>query len=229
MKIHIYYRHYNIFGNDGKNRPHWFRFENCFSNFLYTLPGHSSGKYRLNAVYDGDIYDDNFIKPHSCHDIFNIKAGNDKDSFFQTVEIIKQDNNIQPGDLIYFLENDYLHLDGWYDKVIDLFESYSGIDYVTLYDHNDKYFLPQYQQLVSKILTTKDHHWRSTPSTCGSFIISKETFDKDYDILREMVGDHNKFLYLNEHRGRTVLSALPGLSTHVMEGLMSPTINWEKI
>jgi hypothetical protein len=86
-----------------------------------------------------------------------------------------------------------------------------------------------YDDLVSKIFTTENHHWRTAPSTCGSFILTKELFDKDYDILSTMEGDHNKWLWLNEHRGRSVITPIPGLSTHCMNGLLSPTINWSQI
>jgi hypothetical protein len=43
------------------------------------------------------------------------------------------------------------------------------------------------------------------------------------------VGDHHKWLYLNESKNRFIITPLPGLSTHCMEGLMSPTINWKEI
>lgn len=234
MKIHIYYRHYNIEGNDRRGRPEWFGFESCFFNLMKTLPGYNSGKHRLNVVYDGNVNENGEIEEnwmgtltHQSHKIWPIKGGSDSSSFFQTIEIIKNDENIQPGDLIYLLENDYLHVKGWIDKVFELFLTYNGVDYVSLYDHNDKYFLPQYFNLLSKIIPTKSHHWRNTPSTCGSFIISKQLFDADYDVLSTMVGDHNKFLWLNEHRDRTVLTPLPGLSTHCMDGLLSPTIDWK--
>jgi hypothetical protein len=84
-----------------------------------------------------------------------------------------------------------------------------------------------YDSLVSKIFTTKTHHWRTTPSTCGSFILNKKTFDADYDIWSTAVGDHGTFLYLNEHRSRFVYTPIPGLSTHCMNELLSPTIKWE--
>ena len=150
-------------------------------------------------------------------------------SFFKTCDIIKNNPDIQQDDLIYFLENDYLHVPGWIYKIFELFQRYDGLDYVSLYDHNDKYFLPMYDNLVSKIVTTETHHWRTTPSTCGSFVVSKQTFDQDYDILSSMVGDHNKWLWLNQHRNRSVLSPIPGLSTHCMGSLLSPTIPWENI
>ena len=34
--IHIFYRHYNISGNDFKSRPNWFDYEKCFINLLGT-------------------------------------------------------------------------------------------------------------------------------------------------------------------------------------------------
>ena len=115
------------------------------------------------------------------------------------------------------------------DQVENLIETYSGLDYISLYDHNDKYCYPMYNDLSSKIIVTQQHHWRTTPSTCGSFIISRETFEKDLDIWTTTVGDHNTFLWLNENRERFVFTPIPGLSTHCMEGLMSPTIDWKQI
>jgi len=44
-----------------------------------------------------------------------------------------------------------------------------------------------------------------------------------------MRGDHNKWLWLNENRNRFVFTPLPGLSTHCMNNLLSPTINWETL
>ena len=56
-----------------------------------------------------------------------------------------------------------------------------------------------------------------------------QLFDLDYDIHTSIVGDHNKFLQLAEERNRMVITPIPGLSTHCMEGLMSPTIKWDKL
>ena len=132
-------------------------------------------------------------------------------------------------DLIYFVENDYLHIDNWVDKVIDLFSCYKTLNYVSLYDHNDKYISQGYDSLVSKIITSETHHWRTTPSTCGTFIITRDLFDKDVDVWENTVGDHNTFMYLNQERQRYVLTPIPGLATHCMDGLLSPTIDWESI
>ena len=226
MKLHIFYRHYNIEGKGNNNRPNWFTYEKCYRNLLSSLEW-GSDDYKINIVYDGTEH--NWIKSVKYDKLYEINAKEDMLSFFKTCEIVKADSAIENGDLIYFLENDYMHVDGWLNKVIELFSTYKGLDYVSLYDHNDKYLLPMYDNLVSKIFTSPTHHWRTTPSTCGSFIVTKERFNEDFDILSTMRGDHNKWLWLNEHRSRSVITPIPGLSTHCMSNLLSPTINWEKI
>jgi hypothetical protein len=224
MKIHIFYRQYNILGNQ-KGRPKFFDFEKCFVNLLNTIEGENVD---LHVVMDGRP-ETNFV--HKYKDkvtkFHQIEAGEDQVSFFKTWEIAK---NIKTNknDLIYFLENDYIHIEGWVNKVLELFSSYNLPHYVSLYDNKDKYILPMYDDLVSKIFLTENHHWRTTASACGSFIVNKELFNLDYDINTSVAGDHNKFMLLNEQRGRMVITPIPGLSTHCVEGLMSPTINWEK-
>ena len=183
----------------GRNRPSWFSYEACFKNLLSTIEGHSN--INLTVAMDGED-PTNFI--HKYKDKYSLLQIN-KNSSLESWRVL------------------------WVDKITTLYSSFSGLDYVSLYDHNDKYFLPMYDELVSKILTTADHHWRTTPSTCGTYIISRDIFDKDYDVQSTYVGDHETFLWLNENRHRAVITPIPGLSTHCMEGLLSPTINWKDI
>jgi hypothetical protein len=224
MKIHIFYRHYNTTtpSLSPLHRPEGFSYEKSFKSLLDSIKGYPN--IRLTVMMDGNKQD-TFLEKYDV-DVYEFKGGSDSASFFETVRYAKA-KNMGDNDLVYFLENDYLHMPGWVEKVIDLFSTFSGLSYVSLYDHNDKYFLSMYENLVSKIITTKTHHWRTTPSTCGSFIISKQILDEDFDILSTMVGDHNKFLWLNQNRERSVITPIPGLSTHCMVGLMSPTIDWK--
>lgn len=226
MKIHIFYRHYNISGNDFKNRPNWFDYEKCFINLLDTIKDRDD--VELHVIMDGDV-DSNFItKYKNYYTLHSIQANSDYKSYLETYKYIKGldiDNN----DLIYFLENDYLHVSNWVDKVIDLFSTYNLPHYISLYDHNDKYFLNMYEDLVSKIFVISSHHWRTTPSTCGSYIIKKHLLIEDEDINTSGPGDHEKFIERFNKKQRMVLTPIPGLSTHCMEGLLSPTINWKEI
>jgi len=225
MKIHILYRHFNIEGNDHRNRPNWFDFEKCFINLLDTIKGKNVD---LHLIMDGNV-DNNFINKYKNNfTLHSIVAGKDQVSFNKTWEIANT-LNIGENDLIYFLENDYLHVENWVEKVTEVFSTFEGLNYISLYDHNDKYFLPMYENLVSKIFTTKTHHWRTTPSTCGSFIIPKNIFKEDFTDHTTIDGDHHKFLQLTQTKNRFILTPIPGLSTHCMQNLLSPCIDWEQI
>jgi hypothetical protein len=182
----------------------------------------------LTLALDGDINQDFTKNYQNKFTLFSTNYQSSLLSYRALLEYIKE-QPMEPTDLIYYLENDYLHTDSWVEKIIELYSTFSNLNYVSLYDHNDKYFLPMYDDLVSKIITTSSHHWRTTPSTCGSYIISRDIFEKDFDIWANAVGDHNTFLYLTEKKNRFTLTPIPGLSTHCMETLMSPTINWKQI
>lgn len=230
MTIHIFYRHYNT-PKSSRGRPPWFSYEKCFTNLLDTI---KDKDVKLNIVFDQSSGNhlNNFIFQHEDRfTLHEITAGNDASSFFQTWHLAKN-QNIPENDLIYFLENDYLHVSNWVDLVVEFFRDNPKNmkdNYLSLYDHNDKYFYGMYNDLTSKIFTTKNRHWRTTPSTCGSFIVNKNVFDLDFDIHSTVPGDHQKFLNLNSERGRLVITPIPSLSTHCMPGLLAPTINWESI
>lgn len=225
-KINIFYRHYNTEKNNlsNKNRPEWFKYESCFLNLLDSIKNYN---VKLHVIFDGKI-ENNFIKKYDNHFILHeINEGTDIGSFFKTCNVIKK-QNITDNELIYFLENDYLHIDNWVEKVNEII-IHNEYNYISLYDHLDKYIFNDYKELKSKIFVTNSHHWRTTPSTCGSFIITKKLFDLDYDILSTHPDDHSKFIRLNKERNRLVLTPIPGLSTHCSYNLLSPTINWKKI
>lgn len=249
MKIKILYSHLNTTGTDFKARPKWFDFEKCFKNLIKSISYHpnvfqENSDIEIHVIYDKtrggieqnwiDTYVPCVVDGKQVNNfgiiVHEITGGSMEAAALEMYRIAKElSDKMEDNDLFYFLENDYLHTSDWITKVKTLFSEFNGLNYVSLYDHNDKYFLPQYNDLVAKIFTTSDHHWRNTPSTCGSYLVTKEIFLQDYKDITTILGDHNKWVYLQEQKGRFVLSPIPGLSTHCMQGLMSPTINWEKI
>lgn len=225
MNIHIYYRH-TTNNNINQFRPEWFNYEHCFVNFLNTIKRRDNIK--LTLALDGDIENDFTKNYKDSFELFQINNNSSLISWRELLEYIK-DKNIPDDDIIYFVENDYLHIKTWVDEITSLYSTYSNLTYISLYDHNDKYIDLRYSLLSSKIICTDTIHWRTTPSTCGTFMINGKTFKEDYDIWSIAVGDHNTFLELTEKRNRFVLTPIPGLATHCMEGLLSPTIEWGKI
>jgi hypothetical protein len=160
-------------------------------------------------------------------------GGNDAQSFLNVLNYVieqKYDDN----DIIYFLEDDYLHRAGWIDIMLEGFE-YIGADYYTLYDHPDKYYLQMYESLQSKIIATPSVHWRTTPSTTNTYACKFETLKKHLDIhiqycdlVEKWTKDHDKFTHLWKI-GSNLISCMPGYSTHVEGNMLSPIIDWSKI
>ncbi len=240
-RLHILYRHVHVKADihsrdPNKARPEWFSHERCFRNLLNTIAADPQGhRVTLTVMYDSSLEDlqTDFIAPFIANDQLGvrlqfIKGGSDINSFLITLAYAK--NADLPGtDLVYFLENDYVHQHGWVSKVFELYDSGHPFDVVSLYDHKDKYFLPMYRQLTARLCLSASHHWRTTPSSCASFLLSKSAFDRDYDAFSSGKTDYFFFSELIEGRGRVLLSPIPGLSTHAMEGYLSPNVDWASL
>jgi hypothetical protein len=237
-KLHIFYRHVHIKAeknsrDPNKRRPDWFTYEGCFRNLLSTIRNDPLGTHvRLTVMYDGkpDDFMNDFVAGYHANKDLNIglqflEAGSDKNSALITLQYIHH-YDIPEGDLVYMLENDYMHQSGWVTKVLELYESGVLFDYLSLYDHRDKYFLPMYLDLQSRLFHTPTHHWRTAPSSCGSFISEISQFRSDYDVFRQGLPDYHFFNALINERHRVLLTPITGLSTHCMEGYLSPAVDW---
>ena len=229
--IRVFQRHCNFSTQSAnKPRPEWFSREKIFDSFISTL----DDRVDYTAFHDsgnGGI-EDHFLNNKEVNKISKF-GGNDAQSFLNLLNyVVEQDYDVD--DIIYFLEDDYLHKEGWVDILLEGFDKI-GADYYTLYDHPDKYSLSMYENLTSKIITTPSVHWRTTPSTTNTYACTMGTLKKHInihikycDLVEKWTKDHDKFTHLwNE--GSNLISCIPGYSTHVEGNMLSPTINWSKI
>ena len=229
--IKVFQRHCNVSSNSiGKNRPEWFSREKCWENLKLT----SDSNTEINVIFDGTPSKDHFLyNNESGYNLICMPGGNDAKSFLNLLEHV-YNQNIDDNTILYFLEDDYIHQSGWTNILREGFE-YIGIDYITLYDHNDKYFLPMYDELQSKVIATPSIHWRTVPSTTNTYAMLAKTFKMHYnihkvycDLEKGYTRDHDKFLKLwNE--GSHLISCIPGYSTHCETEYLSPVIDWSKI
>ena len=139
-------------------------------------------------------------------------------------------------DLIYFVEDDYLHLDNSINEMLLTYEKFSTIfkediilcpsDYPYLYQQN-------YQSLV---LIGEKNHWRSVDQTLCTYLISSKLLLKYWDSYYEMMTNnynpYEKPLH-DIYKNSVCFSPMPSLSVHLANlntiyGL-SPLINWKKI
>lgn len=239
--LHIFYRHVpqkeeRRSRDPNKRRPEWFSYEGCFRNLLSTIKADPMGDcVKLTLVFDGtpeDFMEDFSSKYYAVPEygikLQFIKGGSDTNSSLITVHMAHTES-MPEDDLIYILENDYLHMPGWVSKVFELSNSNVPHDYFSLYDHRDKYFLEMYADLTAKLFYSPTHHWRTAPSTCGSYVMSKKLLTEEIETHIAGIPDYFLFGKLIGEKKRILLTPIPGLATHCMDGYLSPTIDWERV
>ena len=231
MKIHLFQLHCNFSElSQHKPRPDWFDREKIFDLLIPTL----DERVEYTAFHDsgnGGIKD-HFLNGKDVNKI-SVNGGSGAHSFLNLLNyVIEQNYNDE--DIIYFLEDDYLHKPGWIDVLLDGFK-YIEADYYTLYDHPNKYHLGIVDKFPTHLFVTPTAHWRTTMSTTNTYACKFKTLKQHFDIhvqycdlVAKWVKDHDKFTHL-WNIGSNLISCIPGYSTHVEGNMLSPTINWSKI
>lgn len=139
-------------------------------------------------------------------------------------------------DLVFFLEDDYIHFEPMLEEMIASYERISSqtkkelfmcpADYPYLYMNNKK----------SNILIGNKRHWRTIDKTLCTFMTSIELINKYWDNFYSTCLDRNEPFekYLNEiYKKELCISPLKSLSVHMTNvnsnyGL-SPFINYKKL
>ena len=139
-------------------------------------------------------------------------------------------------DLIYFIEDDYLHFESMMEEMIASYERIASqvnkdifmcpADYPYLYTSNEK----------TNILIGNKRHWRTVNQTLCTFMTTKTLLNKYWDnFYNNCLDRHDPFeKYLNEiYKKEICISPIKSLSLHVTNinssyGL-SPFIDYKKI
>lgn len=184
----------------------------CFLNFIEVF-----GTEHLTIVADNTRAETLEFLGRFTTDIVTTSLGN-SGSFLHALDIA---TGLDDDQAIYLLEDDYLH----HPKgPVYIAEGLARADYVSLYDHADKYMQPSPNPLVNdggentKVILTASTHWKFTNSTTMTFAAKAGTLKADQQVFRHYCNgaipmDFHIFRKLAE-AGRTVISAIPGRSTH---------------
>ena len=139
-------------------------------------------------------------------------------------------------DLVFFVEDDYLHFEPMMEEMIASYERISSqlnkdifmcpADYPYLYMNNHK----------TNILIGNKRHWRTVNETLCTFLTSKELLEKYWDnFYKTCLNRHDPFeKYINEiYNSEICISPLKSLSVHFTNinssyGL-SPFIDYKKL
>lgn len=231
-KIELFVRHchFSTISAHKKRLPSISR-ELCFENLMRTT---ESAPVNVTILLDTfrPMATPHFVKLQNKFPVIEISEGTEAGSFLRLLDHVSA-LDLHPETIVYFLEDDYLHRSGWVEVLQEGF-TIPQADYVTLYDHRDKYFHPNYETLQSQIFHTASCHWRTTPSTTNTFAMRFKTLMRDLDVQRSfsqnvaISRDHDKFCALRD-QGKVLISSIPGWSTHTEEEFASPCVDWESI
>tara|TARA_B100000902_G_scaffold396309_1_gene456973 strand:+ start:776 stop:1744 length:969 start_codon:yes stop_codon:yes gene_type:complete len=170
---------------------------------------------------------ENIIKKQKSNETFSNLA-----SLLQSFELGKQLGN----DLIFFVEDDYLHFEPMLEEMVASYERISSqinkdifmcpSDYPYLYMNNEK----------TNILIGNKRHWRTVNKTLCSFMTSKNLLNKYWENFEKTCFDRNDPFekYLNQiYQIEICVSPLKSLSLHLTNvnssyGL-SPFIDYKKL
>ena len=153
-------------------------------------------------------------------------------SLLQSFEIGKKTGE----DLIYFIEDDYLHFEPMLEEMVASYERIASqlnkdifmcpSDYPYLYMSNEK----------TNVLIGNKRHWRTVDKTLCTFLTTKNLLDKYWEnFYKNCLDRHDPFeKYLNEIYSKEIcISPLKSLSLHLTNinssyGL-SPLIDYKKL
>jgi predicted O-methyltransferase YrrM len=233
LNIKVYYRLSNLEAGISKkkiaNATKKHCLENCISEFGLS-----------NITILGDTLNDktrDYVNSLKLR-LIEVNNGTGSGTFRDALNLAIDEN--KDSDLIYLLEDDFLHKPNSSNLLKEGLLSFNG--YITLYDHPDKYinkeqggnpFIEQNGE-VTRLVKTNSVHWKITNSTVMSFAARVRRLKDDIELLdkysSERITDSFRFFTeLSQTKGIPVLSSIPGYSTHCESAWLSPLTNWNKI
>jgi hypothetical protein len=201
-----------------KQRPQGFDRADLFLTLVRTLSNYP--RFTLTVFLDKQenesthFVEEIINQSHMPIEIVKKNCGSEAASFLAMLEYVR-DSGWDPQDIVVFLEDDYAVSPIW---PFLLEEGLEISDYVSLYDHPDKYS-NMYKSIRCLLYKQPKRHWRTTPSTTNSYAMKKQTLMRDLDIhMHFSTGvrvsrDHEKFLEL-WNVGRKLITCIPAAWSH---------------
>ena len=216
-----------------KVKPDYINNENCLANATKEFDDSIWSVIADNISSDTN----NMIQKYITRDcILYTEKGNGAATFNLALdEALTYDDD----EIIYFIENDYLHKPGSEKIIQEAFKL--GASFVSLYDHPDKYLPPskggnpycEGGAEDTRVYKTDSVHWKITNSTTMTFAAKVSTLKENENILRKHTSgthpnDFQMFLELRANN-KLLITSIPGYSTHGETAWLSPLTDWSKI
>ena len=216
-----------------KVKPDYITNEACLANAVKVF---DDCEWSIIADNVSKETSDMIEKYKSKDHILYVNKGNGAATFNIALdEALKMDDN----DTVYFLENDYIHKPN--SRAI-MEEGFTlGAQFVSLYDHPDKYLSPdkggnpycEGGAEDTRVYLTDSVHWKITNSTTMTFASQVSTLRENEGTLRTWTSgthpdDFQMFLELR-YAKQLLVTPIPGYATHGETAWLSPLTDWSKI
>ena len=216
-----------------KVKPDYINNEACLANAIDKFP---NAYWDIIADNVSNETNDMIQKYVPRSSIFYVNVGHGAGTFNIALDgALKLDDD----EIVYFLENDYLHRPG---SDIILKEGFElGASFVSLYDHPDKYIDPskggnpycQGGAEDTRVYKTNSVHWKVTNSTTMTFASKVKTLKENEEIIRKHTsGVHPDDFYMFtelRNNNKLLITPIPGYATHGETAWLSPLTDWSKI
>lgn len=143
---------------------------------------------------------------------------------------------------VYFVEDDFLHRAGARAALV---EGLARADYVTLYDHPDKYVtghppsnpggnpIADSGGEIGRVIRTPSSHWKTTNSATMTFAATRAVLAADRAVWEMFTGgvipyDFQAFVTLTAGR-RSLIAPIPGFATHGETAWLAPGVDWNAV
>ena len=215
-----------------KEKPKYINNQNCLLNAIRTF-----NKASWWVIADNVGEETKAFLNRELKNIEHVSVGHGAGTFNLALDYAL---TLPDEEIVYFLENDYLHKPGAMEVLQSAFEMYLGIEYVTLYDHPDKYMDPgnggnpycHGKAENTRVFLGQHCHWKLTNSTTMTFAAKVRTLKEDEKILREWTSEthpHDFQMFFDlRNKGRQLISSIPGYSTHGETKWLSPLTEWRQ-
>lgn len=213
-----------------KDKPEYINNEACLSNAVKTFGSDNFIVIADNVSEETYLMICKYVKSSS---IMKVSVGHGAGTFNLALDkaLLLDDDEI-----VYFLENDYLHTPDAKEVLEDSFNLNPA--FVSLYDHPDKYLDParggnpycQGGAEDTRVYLSKLSHWKITNSTTMTFAAKVKTLKEVEPFLRKHTqgthpNDFNMFLELRDNN-RILITPIPGKATHGETAWLSPLTDW---
>lgn len=204
-------------------RPSWFNKIKCLNSFLKALEYARNDISSVTFLHDGPK-GELFNAIPKEYNIISVDYCSNEQSLMKTFDIADE----LSAENIYFMEDDYLHLE---DSIYLAKIAVEKLKLITLYDHLDRYIRNDDVTLGNEyiaFLAKTGLHWRTAESTCCSWVCTRELWNEIKQDCRDF-GLRDRDLFRNFYnKGLRLWGPMPGLVTQVDDKL-SPGIDWEAL